>query len=777
MRIITLLLIITIITEAAAAQGSIKKAASSKREVPAQNAASAKSEIQSQMTEATNEIKKEIADLEKQLKSTTDPDEIKDLKEQIAMLQKQLAMMQGLNKQIGRMSDAVVEQGAHEDSVSAPKRDIARISILPKRTLTEAELLLFLKNVNAGVEKMIPPAERAEALNLYNETKAKYKSTGIVANSASGCWMLGHWEKALYIIGKACLDDITDADNLNNYAAFLIMSGGEQAALPILDYLNEQYPNNSTILNNIGQAWFGLGDIDNAKKYLNATTELYPNHSMANSSLSDLAVANNDPTQAISFLKASLKETYDPETEARLRKLGYEIKFADMPTLNYPMKKDPYGFIPLINSWNPDKIQSSIADGQTAIALQAYVKGVQNFNEELDDENVDLEEKLKQRGKKLSFDSAYRTQFLQPYHNSPAYLLAARSMLLYCIEHSGLCIKDCQTSSPLITALWLPSQKPYSNGALLKPIGSFLQDCEKLWVKHVDEPMAALAKALPAAPSNNCADEDAKMDAFLAKRKQIYSNGVKLIQDEFSKQSEALTNYIKYSVYADLDDPDIAYEDVDPTYLLLAETDRRIFRRATRNKYYHLLISLILKADKFEQRYKTSCGNNPTPDPDPAGDVLAPLKVRTLDCEYIKHVITPAKYEFKLQCNTVKEKTDPKLKKRYPDVNKGSANSTNRRNPSRGPMQSPRGPNTLGEIDEANEATREGPLTSENKDMSQFSLEYNKWGNLVGFNFQLNDDGTALKDPGSLESDVDSRWSWNAIASPKKGHMNKLLMK
>ena len=73
--------------------------------------------------------------------------------------------------------------------------------------------------------------------------------------------MLGHWEKALFIMGKVCIDDVTDADNLNNYAAFLVMTGGEQAAIPILEYLDEKYPDNSTIKNNLGQAWFGLGDL------------------------------------------------------------------------------------------------------------------------------------------------------------------------------------------------------------------------------------------------------------------------------------------------------------------------------------------------------------------------------------------------------------------------------------------------------------------------------------------------------------------------------------
>jgi hypothetical protein len=52
------------------------------------------------MNEATNGLKKEFADLKKQLKETPDPEEKKSLEEQISMLEKQLQMMGGLNRNL-----------------------------------------------------------------------------------------------------------------------------------------------------------------------------------------------------------------------------------------------------------------------------------------------------------------------------------------------------------------------------------------------------------------------------------------------------------------------------------------------------------------------------------------------------------------------------------------------------------------------------------------------------------------------------------------------------
>src|SRR5262245_41973613 len=106
-----------------------------------------KSEMQSQMNAATNEIKKEISNLEKQLNASADADEKKSLQEQITMLQKQVTMMQGLNKNMAGMSDKVYKEAANEENAAvAPKRDVTRISVIPKKTLTDAELLPFLRN-------------------------------------------------------------------------------------------------------------------------------------------------------------------------------------------------------------------------------------------------------------------------------------------------------------------------------------------------------------------------------------------------------------------------------------------------------------------------------------------------------------------------------------------------------------------------------------------------------------------------------------------------------
>ncbi len=407
-----------------------------KKTIP--NQSPSKKKVQGQLAEAINEINKQIADLEKQIDEAKANHEeagtIKDLEEQVALLKKQVEMMGGLDKTVSGISKKTFEEAGKEEAL-VPKKDHVRINMLRKKILTEAELALHIKTVHFQVEKMIPPAEKTEALRIYNETKEEYKSVAVIDNAASGCWMMGHWEKALYLMGRACMDDITDTDNLNNYASFLVSAGAEHAALPILEYLNGLYPENSTILNNIGQAWFGLGDMVNAKKNLEEATGLYSNHSTANSTLSSIYEAEGNNAKAISLLKASIKETYDPDKEARLVKLGVRLKYADMPAFNYPMVKDPFGFVAIVNTL-PENYPSQIGDDEKVIAINRYANGLRDLGDKLNHEMEDLQFKIKDHDYELAQNKPGHKDFLDPY-NCPAYKLARRSVELIVAEKTG----------------------------------------------------------------------------------------------------------------------------------------------------------------------------------------------------------------------------------------------------------------------------------------------------------------------------------------------------
>src|SRR5438477_10037515 len=102
MRVIIFLFLLFWAVKPALAQSQEDKTVKTvKTEMPS------KADMQSQIKEATNEIRKQIADLEKQIASSTDAEEIKGLKDEIVGLKKQLAMIEGVNKSVSGMSPKV----------------------------------------------------------------------------------------------------------------------------------------------------------------------------------------------------------------------------------------------------------------------------------------------------------------------------------------------------------------------------------------------------------------------------------------------------------------------------------------------------------------------------------------------------------------------------------------------------------------------------------------------------------------------------------------------
>ena len=153
---------------------------------------------------------------------------------------------------------------------------------------------------------------------------------------------MSNYIPATYIMGKASQKD-PNPDNLNNYAAFLVMLGGEDLALPVLQKLNREFPKNSTIQNNIGQAWFGLGDLVTAEKYLDSAIMTIAWHPQANMTKAVIQENKGDKAGAVESLKKSVQGGYSTTKEDMLRKLGYKLDGKDVAD-DFNMPADPMGF-------------------------------------------------------------------------------------------------------------------------------------------------------------------------------------------------------------------------------------------------------------------------------------------------------------------------------------------------------------------------------------------------------------------------------------------------
>lgn len=250
-------------------------------------------------------------------------------------------------KNIPNVSDKQLADAMDKEDRIVPKRDAARIAKLPK-AISAGQMLSFIQTTNNKAIPLLNSKQKTMAAEVFNLIKQKNNSADYLGNAAINLWMMGYPEMAFYLMGKACEQDATDANNLNNYASMLTMMGAAHLAIPVLDNINLKFPKNNTILNNLGQAWFQLGDMPKAEKYINETLAIYSMHSQANFTKCLVEESKGKIPAAIVAIKKSIKKGHTPEKESKLQQLGEK---PDPKDDNFPQeaKKDPLnlgGFMP-----------------------------------------------------------------------------------------------------------------------------------------------------------------------------------------------------------------------------------------------------------------------------------------------------------------------------------------------------------------------------------------------------------------------------------------------
>ena len=247
--------------------------------------------------------------------------------------------IKNIQKSTSGINDAKIKKVVADENRIVPQKDAARINAALAVTISNAEVGSYINKTHLAVVSKLPATDKAKAAEIFQQI-IKLKSS--VANTAVGLWMDGKPTLALYLMGEACKADPANTVNLNNYASFLTTCGAEQKALPILNNLNKRYPKNSSILNNITQAWLGLGDIQRAEKYADSTIRIYAYHPQANMAKCLIEESKGNIPAAIAAAKKAISKSYSTEKENKLKKLGYDLKSDDI-NWNRPMPQDALG--------------------------------------------------------------------------------------------------------------------------------------------------------------------------------------------------------------------------------------------------------------------------------------------------------------------------------------------------------------------------------------------------------------------------------------------------
>ncbi|MHB1105679.1 MAG: tetratricopeptide repeat protein [Lutibacter sp.] len=247
--------------------------------------------------------------------------------------------MKNIQKNLSGVTDAQLKKAYEDENRIVPQKDAARISTALAVTLSNGEMNAFINKTHLAVLEKLSANTKTKSTEIMQQV-IKQKSS--IANTAIGLWIDGKPTLALYLMGEACKAEPANAIHLNNYASFLTMCGAEQLALPILNNLDKRYPNNSSIINNISQAWLGLGDLQRAEEFADKAIRIYAYHPQANMAKCLIEESKGNIPAAIAAAKKSINQSYSNEKENKLGKLGYDLKSDDL-NWDRPMPQDALG--------------------------------------------------------------------------------------------------------------------------------------------------------------------------------------------------------------------------------------------------------------------------------------------------------------------------------------------------------------------------------------------------------------------------------------------------
>lgn len=263
-------------------------------------------------------------------------------------------------KSVSGVTDKQLADAYDLENRIVPKRDDARIAAVSKTPVSAGNAASYISGVNNKLFALLWASSKSLGDKMYSQLKASGKNSDAIGNVATGLWMLGRIQTALYIMGKICAEDPANTDNLANYASMLSMCGLQESAIPLLSFLNTKFPGNSTLLNNLGQAWFGLGDMDKATKYLDSTIRICAYHPQANMTKSFIEEEKGHTPEAVTLVKQAIKFSYSIGKEERLRKLGYKLTTDDVDLPPSP-KPDPLNLGGFVTPAFPKSVDDCIA--------------------------------------------------------------------------------------------------------------------------------------------------------------------------------------------------------------------------------------------------------------------------------------------------------------------------------------------------------------------------------------------------------------------------------
>ena len=205
----------------------------------------------------------------------------------------------------------------------------AKLNQIPQLATAES-YTAYIQQLHTAISNAVKPNEKKKA-DDYLTTK-KLTQSKQISNAALAAWLQNAPAASLYLHSKAVTANPSGALYANNFAAFLIMGGLPEKSVPILEYWNKQKPGEATLLSNLGNAYYRLGDVNKAMQYLQQCVQKDTLNPIANKILCLLYLKKGDAKKAEEHATKSIAASYDQEVEKILRQLNKKAKPGEVMT-------------------------------------------------------------------------------------------------------------------------------------------------------------------------------------------------------------------------------------------------------------------------------------------------------------------------------------------------------------------------------------------------------------------------------------------------------------
>jgi tetratricopeptide (TPR) repeat protein len=231
-----------------------------------------------------------------------------------------------------------------DDKLPVPKKNSKLLAAIPAKTFTSAELVSYVTGLQT---RLIQQKTNAGEITTAKSRLKKYPAASH-HNLALLFFSKKQYVSSLYVLCEVVKNSPSNILAVNNLAAVLTHVGFPHKSIPVSKHVAATAAQSAMVNNNLGQAYFQLGDMDNAIRFLSAAIRIEPFHIEANATLGYINEAGGNSANAARQYSNSLKGGYNKAAAEGLKRSnpsddpGNHLRLP--PRMRYPEMDDNLPF-------------------------------------------------------------------------------------------------------------------------------------------------------------------------------------------------------------------------------------------------------------------------------------------------------------------------------------------------------------------------------------------------------------------------------------------------